>query len=190
MKNEQSGLQQKKMEAAIHLTELSLESALKVTRLLAELARALSRESISNAEALAAAVDPRETMRLRTEHAQRTMRLMTACAQEIAAFDSEVRSRFSRLLTEQLVSGSHDLMDVFQSFFKVLPAQHTDTIEAIELAVARSHTASEQVAAVVAAASDCGTRDAARRPRPAAEYRRALAAGIIPAPFAAEPRAC
>lgn len=149
MKNDQaSEMNRKNMEAAMRLAQLSIENSQKIMALQSELARELFQESVANAKAMTSAADPQEVMNLRSQYAQETARKMMESAQKIAEIGNEARVEFSRLLTEQLASGSHDLMDSFQSFFKSLPGQSPAVMEAMEQALARANSAFEQISQV------------------------------------------
>ena len=153
MKNENiSELNRKNMEAAMRLAQLSIENSQKIMALQSELARELFQESVANAKAQADSKDPQQVMTLRTKYAQETAQRMMESAQKIAEIGNEARVEFSRLLTEQLASGSHDLMDSFQSFFKSLPGQNPNVMEAMQQAMARANSAFEQITQVSSSA--------------------------------------
>jgi len=149
MKNEHlSELNRKNMEAAMRLAQLSIENSQKIMALQSELARELFQQSVANAKAQTDSADPQEVMTLRTKYAQETAQRMIESAQKIAEIGNEARVEFSRLLTEQLASGSHDLMDAFQNFFKALPGQNPNVMEAMQQAMARANSAFEQISQV------------------------------------------
>ena len=153
MKNEQLGdMNRKNMEAAMRLAQLSIENSQKIMALQSELARELFQESVANAKAQSGAKDPQEILSLRTRYAQETAQKMMESAQKIAEIGNDARVEFSRLLTEQLASGSHDLMDSFQNFFKALPGQNPNVMEAMQQAMARANSAFEQITQVSATA--------------------------------------
>ena len=153
MRNEQLGdMNRKNMEAAMRLAQLSIENSQKIMALQSELARELFQESVANAKAQSSAKDPQEILNLRTRYAQDTAQRMMESAQKIAEIGNDARVEFSRLLTEQLASGSHDLMDSFQSFFKALPGQNPNVMEAMQQAMARANSAFEQITQVSATA--------------------------------------
>jgi phasin family protein len=149
MKNEQlSEMHRKNMEAAMRLAQLSIENSQKIMALQSELARELFQESVANAKAQSGAKDPKQIMDLRATYAKETAQKMMESAQKVAEIGNEARVEFSRLLTEQLASGSHELMDSFQSFFKALPGQNPNMMEAMQQAMARANSAFEQIAQV------------------------------------------
>lgn len=153
MKNEQlSELHRKNMEAAMRLAQLSVENSQRIMALQSELARELFQESVAIAKAQNDAKNPQDIMNLRTRYAQETAQKMMESAQKIAEIGNDARAEFSRLLTEQLASGSHDLMDSFQTFFKALPGHNPNVMEAMEQAMARANNAFEQIAQVSASA--------------------------------------
>lgn len=153
LKTEQfSELHRKNMEAAMRLAQLSIENSQRVMALQSELAKALFEEGVANAKAQSGAKDPSEVMKLRADYAQETTKKMVAAAQEIAAIGNDARAEFSRLLTEQLASGSKDMTESLQSFFKNLPGGNPNMMEAMQQAIATANSAFEQIASVSSAA--------------------------------------
>jgi phasin family protein len=153
MKNDHLGeLHRKNMEAAMRLAQLSIENSQRIMALQSELARELFQESVAIAKAQTGAEDPQKLIGLRAKYAQETAQKMMESAQKIAEIGNEARVEFSRLLTEQLASGSHDLMDSFQSFFKSLPGHNPNVVDAMQDAIARANNAFEQIAQVSSSA--------------------------------------
>lgn len=153
MKNEQfNEMHRKNMEAAMRLAQLSIENSQRIMALQSELARELFQESVNNAKAQTGAKDPQELMNLRARYAQDTTQRMMESAQKIAEIGNDARVEFSRLLTEQLASGSHELMDAFQSFFKALPGQNPNMLQAMQQAMATANSAFEQITQASSAA--------------------------------------
>jgi phasin family protein len=146
-----SELHRKNMEAAMRLAQLSIENSQKIMGLQSELARELFQNSVENAKAQGMAKDPQDVMSLRTQYAQQTAQRMMETAQRIAEVGIEARTEFSRMLTEQLASGSHDLMEAFQSFFKALPGQNANVLENMQQAMATANSAFDQIAKASAA---------------------------------------
>ncbi len=152
-KNEQfNELNRRNMEAAMRLAQLSIENSHRLMSLQNDLARELFNDGVENARAQAAAKDPQEVLRLRAEYAQETARKMMAIAQQVAALTNEARIEFSRILTEQLASGSQDMADAFQGFFKSMPMQSANVLETVQQAMAAAASAFEQIAQASAAA--------------------------------------
>jgi phasin family protein len=116
------------------------------------LAKNLFEEGVSNAKAQTSAKDPSEIMQLRANYAQDTAQKVVAAAQEIAAIGNDARSEFSRLLTEQLASGSKDMTESFQTFFKTLPGSNPNMMDAMQQAIATANSAFEQIAQVSSSA--------------------------------------
>lgn len=169
MKNEHMGeLHRKNLEAAMRLAQLSIENSQKIMALQSELARELFQESVANAKAQTDVQDPQEVMGLRAKYAQDTAQKMIESAQKIAEIGNEARVEFSRLLTEQLASGSHDLMDAFQNFFKSLPGQNPSVMESMQQAITRANSAFEQIAQVSSSAFN-NMNDLAKKATPKAK---------------------
>lgn len=157
-----SELHRKNMEAAMRLAQLSIENSQRIMALQSDLARQLFQSSVDNAKAQGTAAAPQEVMTLRTQYAQETAQKMMETAQRIAEVGNEARTEFSRMLTEQLASGSHDMMEAFQSFFKTLPGQNANMLENMQQAMRTANGAFEQIAKVSAAAFE-NVNDAAQK---------------------------
>lgn len=140
-----SEIHSKNMEAAMRLAQLSIDNSQRIMALQTELAKTLFDESVNNAKALTSVTDPQQAMALRTQYAQDTSQKMMAAAQKIAEIGNDARSEFSRLLTEQLASGSQDLIDSFQSFFKSVPAPNPNVMEVMQQAMSTANSAFEQM---------------------------------------------
>ncbi len=141
-----SELNRKNMEAAMRLAQMSIESSQRVMALQNELARELFNDGVESARAQTGAKDPQEMLRLRTEYAQETARKMMAVAQHVAEIGNDSRVAFSRMLTEQLASGSQEMADAFQGFFKSLPGQNPNMLEMMQQAMSTANSAFEQIA--------------------------------------------
>jgi phasin family protein len=156
-------IQRKNMEAAMRLAQLSIENSQRIMALQSQLARELFQESVEQARAQADSKDPQDIMKLRAKYAQETTQKMIAAAQQVAEIGNSARMEFSRLLTEQLAAGSHDIVDAFQSFFKALPGQNAGMLEAMQQAMANANSAFEQMTKASRSAFE-SMGDAARKP--------------------------
>jgi phasin family protein len=160
-------LNRKNMEAAMQLAQMSIENSQRVMTLQNELARQLFTDGVENAKAQAAAKDPQEVLRLRSVYAQETAQKMMQTAQQVAAISNDARVEFSRMLTEQLASGSQEMADAFQGFFKSMPGQGGNMMEVMQQAMATANGAFEQMAKVSASAftnmTDMAQKSAGRK---------------------------
>lgn len=161
-----SELNRKNMEAAMRLAQMSIENSQRVMALQNELARELFNDGVENARAQSSAKDPQEVMRLRAEYAQATAKKMMAVAQQVAEIGNDSRQTFSRMLTEQLASGSQDMADAFQGFFKSLPGQNTNVMEIMQQAMANANAAFEQIAQATTSTFAGMTEAATKKPAP------------------------
>jgi phasin family protein len=146
-----SELHRKNMEAAMKLAQMSIDNSQRIVALQVEVAKTLFQDSVDNAKALAAAKDPQQAIALRTHFTQETAQKMIAAAREIAEIGNSSRTEFSHLLTEQLASGSKDMMESFQSYFGSLPGQSTHVMETMQQAMANANKAFEQITQASAA---------------------------------------
>lgn len=150
--NEFSEIQRKNMEAAMRLAQISIENSQRIMELQSQLARELFEHSVEQAKLQANSKDPQDIVKLRAQYAQETTQKMIHAAQEVADIGNSARVEFSRLLTEQLAAGSHDLVDAFQSFFKSLPGQNTSFLEVMQQAMSNANNAYEQMRKAATAA--------------------------------------
>jgi phasin family protein len=157
-----SELNRKHMEAAMRLAQLSIENSQQVMALQSDLARELFQQSVENARAQTSAKDPQEVLRLRAQYAQETAQRMMETAQKVAQLGNEARVEFSRMLTEQLASGSQEMADAFQGFFKTMPGQNANMLEVMQQAMATANSAFEQIAQASSAAFS-GMTEAAQK---------------------------
>jgi phasin family protein len=153
-----SEIHRKNMEAAMRLAQMSLENSQRIMQLQTDLARRLFDESAANAQAMAKVTGPQEVVALRTRYAQETSRQMMDAAQKIAEISNQARSEFSRLLTEQLASGSQELIESFQNFVKAMPGQSPNIMETLQQAVSTANGAFEQIAKASAPIFSGGTK--------------------------------
>jgi phasin family protein len=154
-------LNRRNMEAAMRLAQLSIENSQRVMALQSELARELFQQGVENAKAQTAAKDPQEVLRLRNAYAQDTAQRMMQAAQKVAEIGNDARTEFSHMLTEQLASGSQEMIDSFQSFFKTMPGQNANMMEVMQQAMATAKGAFEQITQASSAAFS-GMNDAAK----------------------------
>jgi len=147
-----SELNRKNMEAAMRLAQLSIENSQRVMALQSELARDLFQQGVENAKAQTTAKDPQEVLRLRNVYAQETAQKMMQAAQKVAEIGNDARTEFSHMLTEQLASGSQEMIDAFQGYFKTMPGQNANVMEVMQQAVATAKGAFEQIAQASTAA--------------------------------------
>ena len=146
-----SELNRKNMEAAMRLAQMSIENSQRVMALQSELARELFQQGVENARAQTGAKDPQDGLRLRGLYAQETAQKMMVTAQKVAEIGNEARLEFARMLTEQLASGSQEMADAFQGYFKALPGQTPNMMEVMQQAMATANGAFEQIAQATAA---------------------------------------
>ncbi|MCM2309304.1 MAG: phasin family protein [Sulfuritalea sp.] len=147
-----SELHRKNMEAAMRLAQLSIENSQRIMALQSELAREMFQSGVEAAKAQSGASDPQTIMQLRTQYAQETTQRMVAAAQQIAEISNAARAEFSRLVAEQLASGSQDMTESLQTFMKSLPGQTPNMMESFQQAIATANQAFEQIAKASTAA--------------------------------------
>ncbi|MBK7768635.1 MAG: phasin family protein [Sulfuritalea sp.] len=140
-----SELHRKNMEAAMRMAQLSIENSQRIMALQSELAKEMFQSGVENAKAQTGATDPQAMIQLRTQYAQETTKRMVAAAQQIAEIGNSARAEFTRLVTEQLASGSQDLTESLQGFMKNLPGQTPNMMESFQQAISTANAAFEQI---------------------------------------------
>jgi phasin family protein len=152
IKTEQfSELHHKNMEAAMKLAQMSIENSQRIIALQVDAAKKLFKESAESAKALGSVKNPQDAVALRTQYTQDTAQMMMETARQIAEIGNASRTEFSRMMTEQLASGSKDMMETFQAFFGTLPGPNTNVMETMQKAMATANNAFEQIARASAA---------------------------------------
>ena len=157
-----SELHRKNMEAAMRLAQMSIENSQRIVTLQVEVAKTLFQDSVDNAKALSTVKDPQQAVTLRTQYTQETTQKMIDAAREIAEIGNASRGEFSRLMTEQLASGSKDMMEAFQAFFGTLHGQNTSLVDTMQKAMAQANKAFEQIAEASASALSGATKPKAK----------------------------
>ena len=160
-----SEIHRKNMEAAMRLAQLSIDNSQRIMQLQSELAKALFDESVANAHALATAEDPEKIVALRTRYAQDISKQLVDAAQKIASISAAARTEFSRLLTEQLASGSHEMTEALQAFIKSVPVQNPQLTDPLQEAIAGANTAFEQILNAAAHTLSGTTTKASSKPK-------------------------
>lgn len=138
-------LQRKNMDAAMRLAQLSIENSQRIMQLQVETAKALFEDGAKNARALTEAKDPQQAMNLRAQFTQDTTEKLLACARQIAELTSQTQSEFGRMVTEQLSSGSKDMMEAMQKALSGMPIGSHNAGSAIQQAMDTARAAFEQV---------------------------------------------
>lgn len=146
-----SELHRKNMEAAMKLAQMSIENSHRIIALQVDAAKRMFMESAESAKALGTVKDPQEAVALRTQYTKDTAQMMMETARQIAEIGNASRTEFSHMMTEQMASGSKDLMETFQSFFSTLPGQNNNVMETMQKAMATANSAFEQIAKASAA---------------------------------------
>lgn len=145
-KNDQfNELQKKNMDAAMRLAQLSIENSQRIVELQVETAKSMFDEGVENARALTTAKDPQQVLNLRTQYTQATTEKMLACARRIAEITAESQAEFGRMVSQQLSSGSHDMMDAMQKMLSGMPMGSHQSGNALQSAMETSRQAFEQI---------------------------------------------
>jgi phasin family protein len=151
--NQFSEIQRKNLEAAMRLAQLSMENSQRIMELQTELARELFTDTVAQARVGGDTANA-DILQSRARYTQDTMRKMVDTARQVTEIGNNTRLEFSRLLTEQLAAGSHDIVDAFQSFLKALPGQNSGVLDAMQQAMANANAAFEQMSRATSAAFD------------------------------------
>ena len=152
-KNDKLGeLNRKSMDAAMRMAQLSMENSQRIMALQSELAKEMFQSGVENAKAQSAATDPQAVMQLRTQYAQETTQRMVAAAQQIAEIGKAAQAELTRLVSDQMASGNHDMTESMQAFMKTLPGQTPNMMESFQQTVATANAAFDKLSKASTAA--------------------------------------
>lgn len=141
-----SVMQKKNLDAAVRLAQLSIENSQRILQMQMSIAKELFEDGVANAQALAQVKTPQEAMELRTRYAQQAAEKMFACSRGIADVTSEVQTEMGKLVSQQLSSGSHEMIEAMQSFLKGMPMNSHAAAEALQSTFDAARKTLEQVA--------------------------------------------
>lgn len=141
-----SALQKKNLDAAVKLAQLSIENSQRILQLQMQIAKELFEDGVVNAQALAQVKTPQEAMELRTRYAQQAAEKMFSCSRGIADVTAELQNEMGKLVSQQLSSGSHEMIEAMQSFLKGMPMNSHAAAEALQSTFDAARKTLEQVA--------------------------------------------
>ncbi len=170
--NEQfTEMNRKSMDAALKLAQMSFDNAQRMMALQSDLAKEIFQSGMANAKAQASASDPQALMQLRTQYAQTVAQRMMATAQQMNAVSESAKNEFTRLVQEQMASGSPDMTAAMQSFLKGMPnsGQGQNMMEAFQQAMSQGKAAMEQF---TQASADVVKKATSAAKKPAAKAKR------------------
>ncbi|GAA5182928.1 hypothetical protein GCM10025771_33330 [Niveibacterium umoris] len=108
--------QQRNLELATQVAQLSFDNARKMIELQVNLARGLLEDGLANATEAAAISNPTEAMEIRTRLAQRTAERMMGATREIVTIAASAQAEMGKLLGQPLV-GANDVTESLQKAF-------------------------------------------------------------------------
>ena len=141
-----TSLQKKNLDAAVGLAQLSIENSQRILALQMQAAREIFEGSVDGTRALTQAKSPQEAMELRARYAQQTAEKMFACSRDIAGITAEVQTAMSKLVSQQLTSGSQEMIDAMQGMLKGMPLNNHAAAEAMQSTFEAARKTLEQVA--------------------------------------------
>lgn len=146
MKQDQfNELQRKNLDAAMRLAQMSIENSQRIMQMQVDTAKSLFEKGVHNAKALAEAKDPQTMMSLRTQFAQETTEKMLSCAREIAEITTQTQAEFGRMVSQQLTSGSKEIMEAFQKVLTGMPVSSHGATDAFQAAMQTAQSAFDQI---------------------------------------------
>lgn len=141
-----SEIHRENVASAVLLAQASIDSLQSIVAIQMNLANMLFQTNVDNAKAIASASDPQQAVVLRSQFTRKTMQTLIDAAREIAEIGNDSRLEFSHLLTEQLTSGSNEMLASFKTFFGALPGQNPLLVEAMQQALNQTSHALQQIA--------------------------------------------
>ncbi|MDB5801473.1 MAG: phasin protein [Rhodocyclales bacterium] len=141
-----AAMQKKNLESAMRLAQLSIENSQRILHLQMQTAREMFEDGVSNVQSLTHVKTPQEAMELRARYAQHAAEKMLTTSRNIAEITAEVQTEMSKLVSQQLTSGSEDLMEAMQGFLKGMPLNSHAAAEAMQSTFETARKTLEQVA--------------------------------------------
>jgi phasin family protein len=153
MKNDHmTDMQQKGMDTAKQLAQLSIENSQRILKLQAELAQELFKDGVASAKSLLEAKDPQQMLALQTRYAQEMAQKLSAATQKVSAVGDQAREQLTRLMSGQLAEGRDGLQNVFKDFLQLPQTANPDYAKVVQQAMATANQAFEQIAKASTAA--------------------------------------
>ena len=140
-----SELQKKNLDAAMHLTQISMENTQKVVELQVDTAKAIFEDTISAMRAMTEAKDGRAAMEIRNKVAQSATERIMSCGRKIADITANTQNEVGRIVSEQFTSGSADMVDGIQRMMQGMPLPGTETMNTVQSAMDSARGAVEQM---------------------------------------------
>ena len=141
-----AAMQKKNLESAMRLAQLSIENSQRILHLQMQTAKEMFEDGVSNVQSLTQIKTPQEAMALRARYAQQAAEKMLTTSRNIAEITAEVQTEMSKLVSQQLSSGSHDMMEAMQGFLKGMPLNSHAAAEAMQTTFETARKTLEQVA--------------------------------------------
>ena len=141
-----AAMQKKNLESAMRLAQLSIENSQRILHLQMQTAKEMFEDGVSNVQSLTQIKTPQEAMELRARYAQQAAEKMLTTSRNIAEITAEVQTEMSKLVSQQLTSGSHDMMEAMQGFLKGMPLNSHAAAEAMQTTFETARKTLEQVA--------------------------------------------
>lgn len=140
-------MQQRNMELASRMAQMSFENARKIIELQVNLARDLFEDGLANAKDTSALTDPAAALEARTRMAQKTAERMMGATREIASMTAEAQAEIGKIVGQQFTGGT-DLTDAMQQAFKGAGFNPTDAMAVAQNAFDAARGMYEQIAKV------------------------------------------
>ncbi|GAA5160003.1 phasin family protein [Viridibacterium curvum] len=141
-----AALQKRNLEAAMQLAQISIENSQRILQLQMETARDLFESGVSNVQALSHVKTPQEAMELRARAAQQTAEKMFSTSRDIAEITAGMQDAMSKLVSQQLTSGSQELISAVQGMLQGMPLNSHAAAETMQSTFEAARKTLEQVA--------------------------------------------
>lgn len=141
-------MQKKNLDSAVRLAQMSIENSQRILQLQVDVARDLFDEGVASAKQMAHVGSPQEAMELRARYAQQSAEKMFACSRSIAEITAELQTEMGKMVSDQLNSGSHDMLEAMQQFMTGMPLNNHAAAEVLQHTFDAARKTLEQVAKV------------------------------------------
>lgn len=158
-----AAMQKKNLESAMRLAQLSIENSQRILQLQMQTAKEMFEDGVHNVQSLSQIKTPQEAMELRARYAQSAAEKMLSTSRNIAEITSEVQAEMSKLVSQQLTSGSQELMDAMQGFLQGMPLNSHAAAEAMQTTFENARKTLEQVAKASSDAFTAVSKPAAKK---------------------------
>jgi phasin family protein len=137
--------QQKNLNVAMKLAQLSIENAQRILQMQVEVSRDIFDDSLENADQLAHIQSPQDVMEVRARYARQAAEKMFACSRMMASVTAEMQSEMTRMVSERLASNGQEFFGAMEELMQGAPLNSHAAAEVLQHAFDSARKSLEQV---------------------------------------------